>query len=136
MFDLGTHSPLMGDALWSFCHIAGLWAPLQNCFTVLHPCVISWPKHLAASRQHREDDYCSQRCNDDHNFAAPGLSLHRGFGRIIDKCTRRQYRRLCLWKDILGVCVNFSKIFRYWRLSSCRLCDSVKPIFTDKAETG
>ena len=38
MFDLGTHSPLLGDALWSFCHIAGLWAPLQNCFTVLHPC--------------------------------------------------------------------------------------------------
>ena len=28
----------MGDALWSFCHIAGLWPPLQNCFTVLHPC--------------------------------------------------------------------------------------------------
>ena len=33
-----SHSPLMGDALWSFCHIAGIWPPLQNCFTILHPC--------------------------------------------------------------------------------------------------
>ena len=38
MFDLGTHSPLICDALWSICHIGGLWAPLQNCFVVLHPC--------------------------------------------------------------------------------------------------
>ena len=38
MFDLGTHSTLMGDALWSFCNMAGPWAPLQNCFMVLDPC--------------------------------------------------------------------------------------------------
>ena len=40
MFDLGTHSPLICDALWSICHIGGLWAPLmlKNCFVVLHPC--------------------------------------------------------------------------------------------------
>ena len=39
MFDLGTHRPFMYDALWSICSIGGLWAPLQNCFTVLDPCV-------------------------------------------------------------------------------------------------
>ena len=38
MFDLGTHSPLICDALWSICHIGGFWAPLKNCFVVLHPC--------------------------------------------------------------------------------------------------
>ena len=38
MFDLGTHSPLIYDALWSFCHIGGFWATLQNYFAVLHPC--------------------------------------------------------------------------------------------------
>ena len=40
MFDLGTHSPLICDALRSICHIGGLWAPLQNCFTVLRPCAV------------------------------------------------------------------------------------------------
>ena len=39
MFDLGTHRPFMYDALWSICSIGGLWAPLQNCFMVLDPCV-------------------------------------------------------------------------------------------------
>ena len=39
MFDLGTHSPLICDALWSICHTGGLWAPLKNCFAVLHLCV-------------------------------------------------------------------------------------------------
>ncbi len=38
MFDLGTHSSLICDALWSICHIGGLWAPLENCFVALHPC--------------------------------------------------------------------------------------------------
>ena len=38
MIDLGTHSPLICDAFWSICHTGGLWAPLQNCFAVLHPC--------------------------------------------------------------------------------------------------
>ena len=28
MIDLGTHSPLICDAMWSICHIGGLWAPL------------------------------------------------------------------------------------------------------------
>ena len=41
MIDLGTHSPWRYDALWSICSIGGLWAPLQNCFTVLDPCVKS-----------------------------------------------------------------------------------------------
>ena len=40
MFDLETHSHLQYDALWSFCSIGGLWALLQNCFAVLHPCVL------------------------------------------------------------------------------------------------
>ena len=38
MFDLGRHCPLICDALWSICHKGGLWAPLKNCFVVLHPC--------------------------------------------------------------------------------------------------
>ena len=40
MFDLVTHSPSICDALWSISHIGGLWAPLKNCFVVLHPCVL------------------------------------------------------------------------------------------------
>ena len=46
MFDLGTHSPLICDALRSTCHIGGLWAPLKNCFMVLRPCVKSLNKGL------------------------------------------------------------------------------------------
>ena len=38
MIDLVTHSPIICDALWSICHIGGLWTPLQNCFAVLHLC--------------------------------------------------------------------------------------------------
>ena len=40
MFDLVTHSPLICDALGSICHIGCPWAPLSNCFMVLHPCVV------------------------------------------------------------------------------------------------
>ena len=43
MIDLGTHSPLICDALWSICHIGGLCAPLQNYFAVLHLCGGKWP---------------------------------------------------------------------------------------------
>ena len=58
------------------------------------------------------------------------------FGRIIDTHVDI-INKIVLCKDfILGLCVNFSSQSRYWRLSSCRLGDSVKPIFTDKAETG
>ena len=28
MIDLVTHSPLICEAIWSICHIGGLWAPL------------------------------------------------------------------------------------------------------------
>ena len=42
MFDLVTHSPLTCDALGSICHIGGLWAPLKNCFMVLHPARLLW----------------------------------------------------------------------------------------------
>ena len=42
MFDLVTHSPSICEALWSICHIGGLWAPLQNCFMVLRPCEEDW----------------------------------------------------------------------------------------------
>ena len=38
MIDLVTHSPIICDALWSICHIGGLWTPLKNYFVVLRPC--------------------------------------------------------------------------------------------------
>ena len=60
------------------------------------------------------------------------------FGRIIDTHVDIIARLCCAKISSLALCefVNFSSQSRYWRLSSCRLCDSVKPIFTDKAETG
>ena len=76
----------------------------------------------------------SQRSNDDHNFVAPGSSLHRGFGRIIDTIARGDNKKK-IAVFFLALCEFLENLSRYWRLSSCRLCDSVKPIFTDKAET-
>ena len=40
MINLGTHSPLICDALWLICSIAGLWPPLNNCVVVLDQCVL------------------------------------------------------------------------------------------------
>ena len=98
--------------------------------------------------------------NNNNNFVAPGSWLHLGllindytwyfvflyFDTITASRQQRQkydllsfpwhltYNFHRWWVWCVNLCLSIT--YQYWRLSSCRFGDSVKPISPDKAETG
>ena len=108
MFDLVTHSPLICDALWSICHIGGFWAPLQNCFVVLHPCVLL--KNSQLQRQKSFESHLSLTLMQ----VKLALSIaHFSKNRIRKMRIQMSYKRVTEILFCLGLCLTI------WRSYDC-----------------